>query len=111
MAFQKLLDIIQRFHHRWDLPSVATAAHILAERGLVGETCRHRRAHPACPKSVAEGLNDIWGSDYKGQFRMSNGQYCFPQTVSDPHTRFLLGCDGHPPDLRRTDKSSFYSGL
>jgi putative transposase len=92
---KKLLDLMQRKHGDWDLPSVATAAHILAERGLVREVRRHRRAHPGCPKSVAEQPNDIWGSDYKGQFRMGNGRYCFPQTVSDLYSRYLLGCDGH----------------
>ncbi len=47
------------------------------------------------PQSVASEPNDIWGADYKGQFRLGNGTYCFPQTVSDLNTRFLLGCDGH----------------
>ena len=105
---KKLLDIMERRHRRWDLPSVATAAHILAERGLVRERRRHRRAHPGCPKSVAEGPNDIWGSDYKGQFRMGNGQYCFPQTVSDLYARFLLGCDGHPQVSGELTKAHFY---
>jgi transposase InsO family protein len=105
---KKLLDIMERRHRRWDLPSVATAAHILAERGLVREKRRHRRAHPGCPKSVAEGPNDIWGSDYKGQFRMGNGQYCFPQTVSDLYARFLLGCDGHPQVSGELTKAHFY---
>jgi putative transposase len=38
----------------------------------------------------------VWGADYKGQFRLKNGQYCFPLTVSDLATRYLLGCDAHP---------------
>jgi putative transposase len=46
--------------------------------------------------TVAEEPNDIWGADYKGQFRMGNGLYCFPQTVSDLCSRYLLGSDGHP---------------
>ena len=40
--------------------------------------------------------NDIWAADYKGQFRLKNGQYCFPLTVSDLYSRFLLGCEAHP---------------
>jgi transposase InsO family protein len=42
---------------------------------------------------VASAPNDIWAADYKGQFRLKNGQYCFPLTVSDLYSRFLLGCD------------------
>ena len=43
-----------------------------------------------------EEPNDIWGADYKGQFRLKNGTYCYPETVSDLYSRFVLGCDGHP---------------
>jgi hypothetical protein len=71
------------------------AAQILKNRGLVRERRRHRREHPGCPASVAREPNEIWGADYKGPFRLGNGAYRFPQTVSDLHTRFLLGCDGH----------------
>ena len=104
---KKLLDLMQRRHSRWELPSVTTAANILAGHGLVRERRRHRRAHPGCPKSIAEGPNDIWGSDYKGQFRLGNGQYCFPQTVSDLHSRYLLGCDGHPRVSGELTKAHF----
>jgi transposase InsO family protein len=92
----KLLDVLQRRHPRWELPVVSTAARILNNHGLVRARHHHRRVHPGCPQSVAEGPNDIWGADYKGQFRLGNGQYCFPQTASDLNCRFLLGCDGHP---------------
>jgi putative transposase len=93
---RKLLDVLQRRHRRWELPAASTVAQILSNHGLVRARHRHRRAHPGCPQSVAQGPNDIWGADYKGQFRMGNGKYCFPQTVSDLDSRFLLGCDGHP---------------
>ncbi|MGH2619897.1 MAG: integrase core domain-containing protein, partial [Anaerolineales bacterium] len=64
--------------------------------GLVKPRRRYRRAHPGCPKSIPQGPNDIWGADYKGQFRLKNGNYCFPLTVSDLASRYLLGCDAHP---------------
>ena len=56
----------------------------------------YRRAHPGCPKSVPQSPNDIWAADYKGQFRLKNGDYCFPLTVSDLSSRFVLGVDAHP---------------
>ena len=93
---RKLLDLMQRRHPRWALPGASTAALILDRQGLVRAKRRHRRAHPGCPKSVPTGPNDIWAADYKGQFRLRNGQYCFPLTVSDLATRYLLGCDAHP---------------
>ncbi|MCH7588900.1 MAG: transposase family protein [Chloroflexi bacterium] len=54
---------------------------------------RYRRAHPGCPKSIPQGPNDIWAAD---KFRLKNGKYCFPLTVSDLSSRFLLGVDAHP---------------
>jgi putative transposase len=92
----KLLDLMGRRHPRVEVPSVSTAARILAREGLVRPRRRYRRAHPGCPKTVAQGPNDIWAADYKGQFRLKNGQYCFPLTVSDLASRYLLGCDAHP---------------
>ena len=38
--------------------------------------------------------NVIWTADYKGQFRVGTGQYCFPLTVQDGFSRYLLGCRG-----------------
>jgi putative transposase len=93
---RKLLHLLKERHPRWTLPAPSTVARILAHQGLVRAKRRHRRAHPGCPQTVPEGPNDVWAADYKGQFRLKNGQYCFPLTVSDLATRYLLGCDAHP---------------
>jgi transposase InsO family protein len=93
---RKLLNLLQRRDPKLTLPSVATAARILTRNGLVKPRRRYRRAHPGCPKSQPQGPNDIWAADYKGQFRLKNGDYCFPLTVSDLSSRFVLGVDAHP---------------
>jgi len=93
---RKLLDTMHRRDSERQLPAVSTGALILARNGLVKPRRRYRRAHPGCPKSIPQGPNDIWGADYKGQFRLKNGNYCFPLTVSDLSSRFLLGVDAHP---------------
>ncbi|MCH8339508.1 MAG: helix-turn-helix domain containing protein [Chloroflexi bacterium] len=109
---RKLLDLMVRRNPRRELPSVSTGARILAREGLVKPRRRYRRAHPGCPKTTPQGPNDIclhlrrkhrWAADYKGQFRLKNGKYCFPLTVSDLSSRYLLGCDAHPAiSLERT---------
>jgi putative transposase len=93
---RKLLDLMERRDPERRLPSVSTAARVLAREGLIKARRRYRRAHPGSPKSVPQGPNDIWAADYKGQFRLKNGDYCFPLTVSDLSSRFLLGVDAHP---------------
>jgi transposase InsO family protein len=42
--------------------------------------------------------NRIWTADFKGPFRTGHGRYCYPLTVADGSSRFLLGCDAlrHP---------------
>ena len=92
----KLLDLMGRRGPKRKLPAVSTAALILSREGLVKPRRRYRRAHPGCPESTAQAPNDIWGADYKGQFRLKNGNYCFPLTVSDLASRYVLGVDAHP---------------
>jgi putative transposase len=38
--------------------------------------------------------NDLWTADFKGHFRTRDGVYCYPLTVADQHTRYLLACQG-----------------
>jgi putative transposase len=93
---KKLLNIMRERDPERKLPAISTAAKILAEEGLVKPRRRYRRAHPGCPQTTAVEPNDIWPADYKGQFRLKNGKYCFPLTVSDLATRYILGVDAHP---------------
>ena len=79
-----------------DLPSPApsTVADLLKREGLVRP--RRRREKPAHSRGGAmhtESANQTWTADYKGQFRTLDGKYCYPLTVQDAHTRFLLACD------------------
>jgi len=93
---KKLLDLMERRNPERKLPAISTAALILKRNELVKPRRHYRRAHPGCPKSMPARPNDIWAADYKGQFRLKNGKYCFPLTVSDLSTRYLLGIDAHP---------------
>ena len=38
--------------------------------------------------------NAVWTVDFKGQFKMLNGRYCYPLTIQDGFSRFLLECRG-----------------
>jgi transposase InsO family protein len=55
---------------------------------------RHRVADYGKPFTDCESSNDTWSADYKGQFRTKDGRYCYPLTVSDNYSRYLLGCLG-----------------
>lgn len=90
---KKLLTILQKQHPQWDFPARSTICDILSRNGLVPKKPRRRHiGHPGKPSSTCLKPNDIWCADFKGQFRTGDGIYCYPLTVTDNHSRFLLGC-------------------
>ena len=90
---KKLLAIVHQRHPRWDLPGRSTVCDILKRHGMVPKK-RHRRhiGHPGKPTSQILAPNDVWSADFKGQFKTGDGHYCYPLTVTDGFSRFLLGC-------------------
>jgi len=92
---KKLLSILAKGHPKWDLPARSTVCDILSRHGLVPKKRRHRHiGHPGKPTSQVLGPNDVWCADFKGQFKTGDGIYCYPLTVTDGYSRFLLGCQG-----------------
>jgi transposase InsO family protein len=92
---KKLLKILSDKHPRWPWPQRSTVCEILNRNGLVPKK-RRRRAigHPGKPSTVATAPNELWCADYKGQFKTGDGRYCFPLTVTDDFSRYILGCHG-----------------
>lgn len=93
---RKLLRVLATRHPRvGDWPAASTAADLLARRGLVMKRrCRRPQTHPGVVPPTTEAANDLWTADFKGEFRTGNGVYCYPLTIADQHTRFLLTCHG-----------------
>jgi putative transposase len=91
----KLLDWLAPRHPELAFPAPSTAGDLLVRHGLVKKR-RRRRAdqHPGVVPATTEQPNDLWTADFKGHFRTGNGVYCYPLTVADLHTRFLIGCQG-----------------
>jgi putative transposase len=92
---KKLLAVIGRRHPGWKVPGRSATCELLKRHGLVKRP-RSRRiiGHPGKPTTSILFPNQIWCADFKGQFRMGNGRYCYPLTVTDGFSRFLLGCHG-----------------
>jgi putative transposase len=100
---EKLRDwlLLNENHQLW--PAASTIGDILKKHGLV-KTRRYRNNVPAYSQPFAECIapNDVWSADFKGQFRVG-GIYCYPLTISDNHSRFLLTCKGlEHPSLKET---------
>jgi len=81
----------------WPVPS--TVGNILKKEGLVSSRHLKQRTPPYSePFRECNRPNDVWSIDYKGQFKMGNGRLCYPLTITDNYSRYLLGCQGlyHP---------------
>jgi transposase InsO family protein len=98
-----LRAVLQREQPELRVPGNWTVAQILKRNGLVKP--RKRRRYPrayANTLTVPEAPNTVWGIDYKGQFRLGSGRYCYPLTISDLHSRFLLASES----LEGTDEAA-----
>ncbi|WOB06859.1 IS481 family transposase [Piscinibacter gummiphilus] len=97
---KKLLWTLQRRQPQLELPSRTTVAEILKRNDLVLAKKRPRPVgHPGRPSMAVTKPNDCWSMDFKGQFRTGDGVYCYPLTVTDNHSRYLLACQGLPGTL------------
>lgn len=95
-----------------DWPSPSTAGDILLRSNLVQPRERRSRpAHPLRVRSQPVEPNDLMTVDYKGHFLLGDHRYCYPLTVVDHVSRYLLACDAFPsnegPHTRRAFERIF----
>ena len=92
---EKLLQWLKPRHPGVAWPAISTAGDLLARHGLVKKRRRRRPPqHPGVVPPVTHAPNDLWAADFKGQFRTGDRTYCYPLTVTDQHTRYLIACHG-----------------
>jgi transposase InsO family protein len=93
---KKLKEVIERRLERV-LPSASTVGSILVRHGLV-TPLRRRPRRKAQPTGLRESFapNDVWCIDYKGQFRLGDSSLCYPLTITDHFSRYILACEGMP---------------
>jgi putative transposase len=90
---RKLLAFLARHEPELPLPAASTVAVLLKRRNLSKPRRRHRRIEPGrSPFAEDSGPNDVWCVDFKGQFRLGDGSMCYPLTVTDAYSRYLLAC-------------------
>jgi len=92
---KKLLPLLHKRQPDWPLPGRSTVCNILSRNGLVPKKRRRRHiGHPGKPTSQILAPNDVWCTDFKGQFKTGDGVYCYPLTVTDAYSRYLFCCQG-----------------
>ena len=74
------------------VPASSTIHAVLDRHGLVSARRSRNRAE-GTPLSAGASPNALWCADYKGEFKLGNGRYCYPLTVTDHASRYLLLCE------------------
>jgi putative transposase len=112
MGPRKIVARLTELHPEIKWPSPSTVGDILDRADLVQR--RRRRnppAHPLRERGKATAPNDLMTVDYKGEFLLGNHRYCYPLTMVDHVTRFILACDAfdstQQPHTRRAFERVF----
>jgi transposase InsO family protein len=92
---KKLLAVSARQQPDAAWPSRATVCTLLKQRGLIAPRRRRARSPhaPASPLAPITAVNQTWTTDFKGEFRTGDSVYCYPLTLRDGFSRFVLRCD------------------
>lgn len=77
------------------IPVASTIDEIITRYGIPKQKAkrRRRRAEGTGPLIESQSPNEVWCVDFKGQFRLGNKEYCYPLTISDHYSRYLLECE------------------
>ena len=97
---KKLLVLLERQSPRLRWPALSTIQQILKDHGRVLPRKKRRRVPPHTqPFARCDGPNTVWCCDFKGQFATGPGRPCYPLTITDAFSRYLLRCQGlYEPD-------------
>ena len=85
--------LVRRLRSEIRVPAKSTVHAVLARHGLVKQGGRPRHRAQGTPLSQGAAPNELWCADFKGEFKLGNGRYCYPLTVTDHASRFLLLCE------------------
>ena len=75
-------------------PAPSTIHCILDRHGLVKRRKRRRHKAQGTELSDVQVPNGLWCADYKGEFLLDKQKYCYPLTITDYRSRYLLACEG-----------------
>lgn len=90
---KKVVDYLRENGPELHWPADSTTGEILKRAGLVKRRTKRRRVSPYTePFDSCHAPNQIWSADFKGDFALGNHRRCYPLTLSDNFSRYLLLC-------------------
>src|SRR6185369_10115816 len=108
MGPRKIAARLAELHPDIEWPAPSTIGDILCRANLVAERPRRNRpAHPLRARRTPTETNDLMTVDYKGEFFLGNHRYCYPLTIVDHVSRFILACDAFPSTQQAHTRKAF----
>ena len=89
----KIREKLRRRYSDIQLPAISTVHAVLDRHGLVTRGRRRRYKAERTGLSNPTRPNDLWCADYKGEFMLADRRYCYPLTITDFASRYLICCD------------------
>ena len=89
------------------VPAKSTVHAVLDRHGLVKRDRKRRGRAEGTPLSDAHQPNALWCADFKGEFKLGSGAYCYPLTVTDQASRYILMCEALESTKEATAVTAF----
>ncbi len=99
--------LVRRLAGEVRIPAKSTVHAVLDRHGLVKRGRQRRNKAKGTALSAGAAPNDLWCADFKGEFKLGNRRYCYPLTVSDQASRFLLMCEALESTKEETAFTAF----
>lgn len=89
----KIREKLARMYPDMHTPAISTVHAVLDRHGLVKRRKKRRYRAQGTDLSQPGKPNDLWCADYKGEFMLADKRYCYPLTITDQESRYLLACE------------------
>ena len=89
----KIRERLARLYPDVQRPAISTVHAVLDRHGLVKRRKGRRHKAKGTALSAAVEPNALWCADYKGEFMLADRRYCYPLTVTDFASRYLIACE------------------
>ena len=89
----KIRERLARLYPEVQRPAISTVHAVLDRHGLVKRRKRRRNRAMGTPLSSSREPNALWCADYKGEFMLADRRYCYPLTITDYASRYLIACE------------------
>jgi putative transposase len=89
----KIQERLARLYPDVHTPAISTVHAVLDRHGLVKRRTRRRNKAQGTALSRPLQPNELWCADYKGEFMLADRRYCYPLTITDFASRYLIACE------------------